>query len=154
MRHALDLGINWIDTAAVYGHGHSEEVIGRMLLDIPQSERPLIFTKCGLTWDDRNPMKEPRAVLKPEVIRLGCEASLRRLGVERIDLLQFHWPDSTGTPVEESWGELVRLIDEGKCGLWGYPTFPFRCSSGASAFATWIRYKHPFLLSNGMQREL
>ena len=112
MRHALDLGINWIDTAAVYGLGHSEEVVGRLLRDMPKSERPLVFTKCGVIWDERDPMKPPQRVLKPESIGRECDASLRRLGVERIDLYQFHWPDETGTPVEDSWAEMVRLPDE------------------------------------------
>src|SRR3979490_2111550 len=114
MRHSLELGISWIDTAAVYGLGHSEEVIGRLLRELPPSERPLVFTKCGLVWDERDPMAEPRRVLKPESIRRECEASLRRLGVQRIDLYQFHWPDQTGTPIEDSWSEMLRLVDEGK----------------------------------------
>jgi len=114
MRHAIDLGINWIDTAAVYGLGHSEEVVGRFLRDVPASERPHIFTKCGLIWDENNPMAVSKRVLKPESIRKECEASLRRLGVEQIDLYQFHWPDESGTPVEESWGAMVRLLEEGK----------------------------------------
>src|SRR5260370_4375521 len=100
MRRALELGVNWIDTAAIYGLGHSEEVVGRLLRELPASERPLIFTKCGLIWDEHNRMAEPRRVLKPESIRQECEASLRRLGVERIDLYQFHWPDEAGNPVE------------------------------------------------------
>src|SRR5256884_4281389 len=103
MRRALELGINWIDTAAVYGLGHSEEVVGRLLRELPAGERPLLFTQSGLVWDERGRMKEARRVLRPDSIRNECEASLRRLGVERIDLYQFHWPDETGTPVEESW---------------------------------------------------
>src|SRR2546425_1615727 len=114
MRRALELGINWIDTAAVYGLGHSEELVGRLLRDLPAPERPLVFTKCGLVWDERDPMKEARRVLPPDSIRKECEASLRRLGVERIDLYQFHWPDETGTPVEDSWQAMVRLVAEGK----------------------------------------
>jgi len=102
MRHALELGVNWIDTAAVYGLGHSEELVGRLLRELPPADRPLAFTKCGLVPDERDRMMEPRRVLRPESIRAECEASLRRLGVERIDLYQFHWPDETGTPVEES----------------------------------------------------
>jgi aryl-alcohol dehydrogenase-like predicted oxidoreductase len=78
MRHALELGINWIDTAAVYGLGHSEEVVGKLLRELPASERPLIFTKCGLTWDANNPMQAAKRVLKPETIRRECEDSLRR----------------------------------------------------------------------------
>ena len=101
MRRALELGVNWIDTAAVYGLGHSEEVVGRFVRSLPASERPYIFTKCGLIWDERDRMREPKRVLKPESIRAECDASLRRLGVERIDLYQFHWPDETGIPVED-----------------------------------------------------
>ena len=123
MRHALELGINWIDTAAVYGLGHSEEVVGRLLREIPQSQRPLVFTKCGLRWDERRPMEPAQRVLKPESIRQECEASLRRLGIERIDLYQFHWPDETSTAVEDSWGEMVRLIEAGKVRLGGVSNF-------------------------------
>jgi aryl-alcohol dehydrogenase-like predicted oxidoreductase len=123
MRHALDLGVNWIDTAAAYGLGHSEEVVGRLLRDLPVSERPYIFTKCGLIWDDNDRMKEPRRVLNPDSMRRDCEASLRRLGVERIDLYQFHWPDNTGTPVEESWLEMAKLVREGKVRVAGVSNF-------------------------------
>jgi len=123
MRHALELGINWIDTAAVYGLGHSEEVVGKLLRELPVSGRPLVFTKCGLTWDTSNPMQVAKRILKPETIRRECEASLRRLGVERIDLYQFHWPDETGTPVEDSWGTMVKLIEEGKVRAAGVSNF-------------------------------
>jgi len=123
MRRALELGVNWIDTAAIYGLGHSEEVVGRLLRELPASERPLIFTKCGLIWDEHNRMAEPRRVLKPRSIRQECEVSLRRLGVERIDLYQFHWPDEAGTPVEDSWSEMARLVEEGKVRLAGVSNF-------------------------------
>ena len=124
MRRALDLGINWIDTAAVYGLGHSEEVVGRFLRDLPAADRPYVFTKCGLVWDADDPAKEPRRNLRPESIRREIEASLRRLGVERVDLYQFHWPDDTGTAVEDSWGEMLRLVDEGKVRVPGVSNFP------------------------------
>ena len=114
MRHAVELGVNWIDTAAVYGHGHSERVVGRLLKELLPADRPLVFTKCGLVWDDQHPMTPAQSVLRPASIRKECEASLRRLGVERIDLYQFHWPDQAGTPVEDSWAEMGRLVDEGK----------------------------------------
>ncbi len=123
IRHALDRGVNWIDTAAVYGLGHSEEVIGKALRDIPAGSRPYVFTKCGLSWDERNPMTLPKRDLRPDVIRRECEASLKRLGVERIDLYQFHWPDETGTPVEDSWAVLSRLVDEGKIRAAGVSNF-------------------------------
>lgn len=123
MRRALELGINWIDTAAVYGLGHSEQVVGRLLADLSPDDRPCVFTKCGLVWDQREPMAEARRILRPDSIRRECEASLRRLGVERIDLYQFHWPDETGTPVEDSWGEMVRLVEEGKVRWAGVSNF-------------------------------
>jgi aryl-alcohol dehydrogenase-like predicted oxidoreductase len=123
MRRALDHGVNWIDTAAVYGLGHSEEVVGRLLKEIPASERPLVFTKCGLIWDPERPMVVSARVLRPESIRAECDASLRRLGVERIDLYQFHWPDESGVPIEDSWAEMARLVDTGKVRLAGLSNF-------------------------------
>jgi aryl-alcohol dehydrogenase-like predicted oxidoreductase len=123
MRHAVELGVNWVDTAAVYGHGHSERVVGRLLQQLAPSDRPLVFTKCGLVWDDQRPMTAAQSVLRPASIRKECEASLRRLGVERIDLYQFHWPDETGTPVEDSWAEMGRLVDEGKIRYAGVSNF-------------------------------
>jgi aryl-alcohol dehydrogenase-like predicted oxidoreductase len=123
IRYAAKRGINWIDTAAVYGLGHSEKVVGRALKDIPPAERPHVFTKCGLVWDEKNRMASPRQILRPESIRRECEASLRRLGIERIDLYQFHWPDESGTPVEDSWAEMIRLVDEGKIRAAGVSNF-------------------------------
>lgn len=123
MRHAVRRGINWIDTAAVYGLGHSEELVGRLLKGLPASDRPHVFTKCGLIWDEKNPMADPRQNLRPQSIRRECEASLQRLGVERIDLYQFHWPDQAGTPVEDSWSEMVRLVEEGKLRWAGVSNF-------------------------------
>jgi aryl-alcohol dehydrogenase-like predicted oxidoreductase len=123
MRRALELGVNWIDTAAVYGLGHSEELVGRLLRELPRDDRPLVFTKGGLVWDEHNRMGEPSRVLKPQSIRSEVEASLRRLGVERIDLYQFHWPDGTGTPVEDSWATMSRLVQEGKVRAAGVSNF-------------------------------
>lgn len=114
IRHAVEHGVNWIDTAAVYGLGHSEEVVRRAVEPLSRNDRPYIFTKCGMVWDENNRESPPRQVLRPESIRAECEASLRRLGVERIDLYQFHWPDQTGTAVEDSWATMTRLVEEGK----------------------------------------
>ncbi len=114
IRHAVERGINWIDTAAVYGLGHSEEVVARALRDIPENDRPFVFTKCGLVWDENDREAAPRRVGDPASIRRELEASLRRLRVERIDLYQMHWPAEDGTPLEDYWGELVRLREEGK----------------------------------------
>ncbi len=123
IRRALEHGINWIDTAAVYGLGHSEEVVRLALEGMPAASRPYIFTKCGLVWDEAHPGAPPRQVLEPESIRRECEASLRRLGVERIDLYQFHWPDQSGTAVEDSWETMTRLVDEGKVHAVGVSNF-------------------------------
>jgi len=123
MRHAVDRGVNWIDTAAVYGLGHSEEVVGRLLRALPADSRPLVFTKCGMVWEEGNRNAEPRRVLTPDSIRAECEASLRRLGMERIDLYQFHWPDTIGTPVEDSWGAMVGLVEAGKVRAIGLSNF-------------------------------
>jgi aryl-alcohol dehydrogenase-like predicted oxidoreductase len=133
IRHALDCGVNWIDTAAVYGLGHSEEVVRRALDGLSPQDRPYVFTKCGMVWDERNPAAAPRQVLEPASIRAECEASLRRLGVERIDLYQIHWPDQTGTPIEESWATMVRLVEQGKVRTIGVSNFAVdlldRCES-------------------------
>jgi aryl-alcohol dehydrogenase-like predicted oxidoreductase len=114
IRHAVSRGINWIDTAAVYGLGHSEEVVARALRDIPAGERPFVFTKCGLVWDENDRETPPRRVGDPRSIRREIEQSLRRLGVERIDLYQMHWPPDDGTPIEDYWGALLELKAEGK----------------------------------------
>ena len=123
MRHALELGVNWIDTAAVYGLGHSEELVGRLVRELGTAERPFVFTKGGLVWDDRDRMAPPRPNLKPASIRRECEASLRRLGVDRIDLYQFHWPDQTGTAVEDSCAEMTKLVEQGKVRAAGVSNF-------------------------------
>lgn len=122
IRRALEHGINWIDTAAIYGLGHSEEVVRRAVSDISPSDRPYIFTKCGLIADPARPFEPAQNNLRPESIRRELEGSLKRLGVERIDLYQCHWPDRT-TPVEDSWGEMVRLVEEGKVRAAGVSNF-------------------------------
>ncbi len=148
MRHALELGINWIDTAAVYGLGHSEEVVGRLLRELPLSRRPLIFTKCGLVWDEHDPMAPPRRVLKPDSIRRECEASLRRLGVERIDLYQFHWPDETGTAIEDSWAAMAKLVEEGKVRAAGVSNFDVALLDRCEAIRHVDSLQPPFSLIN------
>ena len=114
IRHAAERGINWIDTAAVYGNGHSEEVVARALREMPERERPYVFTKCGLVWDEKNPLVQARRVGAAPSLRGELEASLRRLGVERIDLYQMHWPAEDGTPIEEYWSTLLSFKKEGK----------------------------------------
>jgi aryl-alcohol dehydrogenase-like predicted oxidoreductase len=123
MRHAIERGVNWIDTAAVYGLGHSEQVVGQFLQTLGSRDRPFVFTKCGLEWDESDTMKVSRRTLHPDSIRRECEASLRRLGVDRIDLYQFHWPDEGGVPVEDSWDAMTRLVEQGKVRAIGVSNF-------------------------------
>jgi aryl-alcohol dehydrogenase-like predicted oxidoreductase len=121
IRHAVESGANWVDTAAVYGLGHSEEVVRRALEPYNVHDEVLVFTKCGVNWYDDG---EPKRTLHPEGIRFECEQSLKRLGVDTIDLYQFHWPDEvSGTPVEESWGVMKELVDEGKVRWAGVSNF-------------------------------
>lgn len=148
MRHALDLGINWIDTAAVYGLGHSEEVVGKLLRDVPPREHPLVFTKCGLRWDVNNPMQTAERVLRPESIRRECEDSLRRLGIDRIDLYQFHWPDNMGTAIEDSWGEMAKLVKEGKVRAAGVSNFNVELLDRCEAVRHVDSLQPPFSLIN------
>ena len=119
IRHAVSRGINWIDTAAIYGLGHSEEVVAAALSDIPRGERPYVFTKCGLIGDPANPNVEPRQVGAPASLRRELEASLRRLRTDHIDLYQMHWPAEDGTPLEEYWQTLLDMKREGKVGAVG-----------------------------------
>ena len=126
MRKAVDAGINWIHTAPSYGTGYGEIMVGRALKEIPQNERPYVFTTC--TWVfDRADEGNDKAVrvksLMPESIVKQVDDSLRRLGVERIDLLQFHWPD-LNTPIEESWNTVVNLMKAGKVRSIGLSNHP------------------------------
>jgi aryl-alcohol dehydrogenase-like predicted oxidoreductase len=123
IRAALHAGVNWIDTAANYGLGHAEELVGRAIADLPETDRPLVFTKCGMSWDPDDPRREARKDLRPEALRRQCEDSLRRLRVERLDLLQVHWPDRVGPPIEESWGTMCELVAEGKVRAAGVSNF-------------------------------
>ena len=122
MHAAVEAGVNWIDTAPVYGRGRSEEVIGRFLREASGHDRPMVFTKCGIVWDPDDPTKSTRT-LHPDSIRTECDSSLRRLGVDCIDLFQFHQPDQVGTPVEDSWAALVELVDAGKVRAAGVSNF-------------------------------
>ena len=120
---AAERGINWIDTAPAYGRGHAESVIGRALAELPEADRPYVFTKCGLQFDPDQPMGEPRRYLDAASMRAECEASLDRLGVERLDLLQIHWPPDHGAPIDECWGTMQELIAEGKVRAGGVSNF-------------------------------
>jgi aryl-alcohol dehydrogenase-like predicted oxidoreductase len=117
IRAGLDAGLNWIDTAAVYGLGHSEEVVARALEGV--SPRPYVFTKCARIWDENRQIGK---CLKRESIRRECEDSLRRLRTEVIDLYQIHWPEPP-EDIEEGWETLIRLKEEGKIRWAGVSNF-------------------------------
>ncbi|HRF98743.1 MAG TPA: aldo/keto reductase [Aggregatilineales bacterium] len=108
IHRALDMGVNWIDTAAVYGLGHSEEIVARALKGM--ANKPYVFTKCSLVWDEKGNITSN---LKADSVRREVEASLRRLQVDVIDLYQIHWPDPD-EEIEEGWSTLVELQKEGK----------------------------------------
>lgn len=114
IRHAVARGVNWIDTAAIYGVGHSEDVVASALLGIPRSERPYVFTKCGLIADPADRAAMPRLVGAAASLGREIDDSLRKLQVERIDLYQMHWPAEDGTPIEVYWQTLLDLKREGK----------------------------------------
>jgi aryl-alcohol dehydrogenase-like predicted oxidoreductase len=117
IHRALELGVNWIDTAAAYGMGHSEEVVARALATW-SGPRPYVFTKCGLRWDERGQVYR---VLKADSIRRECEDSLRRLRVGVIDLYQVHWPAGSATETDEGWATTAQLQREGVVGAADFP---------------------------------
>jgi len=114
---AIDHGVNWIDTAAVYGFGHSEEVVGRALAG--RASKPYVFTKCGRVPDDKGDI---HGILKADSVRKECENSLRRLKIDTLDLYQMHWPDPD-VDVEEGWSTLAKLKEEGKVRWIGVSNF-------------------------------
>ncbi|MBL8825169.1 MAG: aldo/keto reductase [Planctomycetia bacterium] len=117
IHEAVDAGINWIDTAPVYGLGYSEEIVTKALKGMAQ--KPYIFTKCGRIWDDKRQVGKS---LKRDSVRRECEASLKRLNIERIDLYQMHWPEPD-EDVEEGWETMVKLKEEGKVRWIGVSNF-------------------------------
>jgi aryl-alcohol dehydrogenase-like predicted oxidoreductase len=129
IRAALNSGVNWIDTAAVYGLGHSEEVVARALDGV--RERPYVFTKCSMVWDEERKIGHS---LKAESIRRECEASLRRLRVDAIDLYQIHWPNPDDE-IEEGWAAMAALQREGKVRHIGVSNFNVAQLKRASTIA-------------------
>jgi aryl-alcohol dehydrogenase-like predicted oxidoreductase len=133
IRRAVELGVDWIDTAAIYGAGHSERLLGRALAQIAEADRPLVFTKCGLRLDED--AEQPRRDLTPASLIAECEQSLRRLGLERIDVYQLHWPVAEEDVVELAWDTLAELRRAGKIARAGVSNFDVelleRCSRRA-----------------------
>jgi aryl-alcohol dehydrogenase-like predicted oxidoreductase len=112
IHRAVEAGVNWIDTAAVYGYGRSEEIVATALAALPAADRPLVFTKCGLVWDPDDRRAKPRQIMDPANVRRELEASLRRLDVDHLDLYQVHWPGED-VPLEEYWQVMVDLRTAG-----------------------------------------
>jgi aryl-alcohol dehydrogenase-like predicted oxidoreductase len=146
---ALDLGINWIDTAALYGLGHSEEIVARALRG--RSPRPYVFTKCERVWDDAGKIG---ACLKAESIRRECEGSLRRLNTDVIDLYQIHWPEPD-EDIEEGWTELAKLKKEGKARHIGVSNFSVSQMKRALAIAPIASLQPPYsLVTREIEKEI
>ena len=150
IHHAVDLGVSWIDTAAVYGLGHSEVVVGRAVRALPAASRPLVFTKCALEWDPADPMAATRRVATPLTVRRGFEESLHRLGLDFVDLFQIHWPDDEDNPVEAAWAEMVKLRDEGGARAIGVSNFDVALLERCDAIGHVDTLQAPFSL---LQRE-
>ena len=144
IHRAVDLGINWIDTAAVYGDGRSEEVVGRAVGQLPADQRPLIATKCGRKVQSDGSIA---GVIKPDSIRQECHDSLRRLGVEVLDLYQMHWPDPD-QDIEEGWTEMVRLKEEGKAKQIGVSNFNIRQLQRIRAIHPPVSLQPPYSMIN------
>jgi aryl-alcohol dehydrogenase-like predicted oxidoreductase len=149
IRRAVELGMNWIDTAPVYGLGHAEELVGRAIAGM--SVRPYIFTKCSLVWDSERRIGNS---LKAASVRRECEASLKRLGVDAIDLYQIHWPDPEGE-IEEGWAEMAKLRDEGLVRHIGVSNFTVEQIRRAAAIAPVESLQPPYsMLRRAIEAEL
>jgi aryl-alcohol dehydrogenase-like predicted oxidoreductase len=138
---ALELGVNWIDTAAVYGLGHSEEVVSRAVKEWPGT-RPYVFTKCTMRWDAKGRITLNHSAAS---VRQECEESLRRLQVSVIDLYQIHWPPPDNGPgLEEAWGTLAALQKEGKVRWIGVSNFDAAQLSRAEKIAPVTSLQPPY----------
>jgi len=143
IHRSLELGVNWIDTAAVYGVGHSEEVVARALKEW-RGPRPYVFTKCVLRWDEKGNVRKE---FKAASIRRECQDSLRRLQVDTIDLYQIHWPpDDNGPGLEEAWQTLAALKKEGKVRWIGVSNFNAQQIQRAEKIAPVTSLQPPYSL--------
>lgn len=149
INRAIDLGINWIDTAAVYGLGRSEQVVARALKG--RTDRPYVFTKCGLVWDENRQVGNS---LKADSIRKECEDSLRRLETDVIDLYQIHWPNPD-EDIEEGWSTMAELQKEGKVRWIGVSNFSVEQMQRAQAIAPISSLQPPYhLLKPEVEEEI
>lgn len=142
IHRALELGVNWIDTAAIYGLGHSEEVVARALASW-SGPRPFIFTKCGMVWDENRNIDYS---LRADSVRRECDASLRRLGVDRIDLYQIHWSSDDLNETLEGWSTMAELQKEGKLRSIGVSNFSLEELRAAQAIAPITSLQPPYNL--------
>ncbi len=150
IRHGLELGINWIDTAAAYGQGHSEEVVGQAITG--RRDEVIIATKCGLVWDEGSPDVYNR--LTAASVRREAEASLRRLNVEVIDLYQIHWP-VPDADIEQAWEAIAGLVQAGKVRYAGVSNFSVAQIERAQAIHPVASVQPPYsLLNRGIEAEL
>jgi aryl-alcohol dehydrogenase-like predicted oxidoreductase len=149
IRRAVELGMNWIDTAAVYGLGHSEELVARALKGL--SERPYVFTKCSLVWDEKHDVHNN---LKKDSVKRECEESLRRLQTDVIDLYQIHWP-RPNEDIEEGWSALAELKDEGKVRHIGVSNFDASQMERAQGIAPVETLQPPYnMINRGIEEEI
>jgi len=149
INRALDLGINWVDTAAIYGLGHSEEIVGKAVKE--RSEKPYVFTKCSLVWNEKGEVSNS---LQASSIQREVEASLKRLGVEAIDLYQIHWPNPEAD-IEEGWGTLAKLKKEGKVRAIGVSNFNVEQMRRAQKIAPIDSLQPPYsLLNQDVEKEI
>jgi aryl-alcohol dehydrogenase-like predicted oxidoreductase len=149
IRKALDAGINWIDTAAIYGLGHSEEIVGRAIEGL--GTRPYVFTKCERIWNEK---REIGKSLKADSVRRECEDSLRRLKVDVIDLYQIHWPEPE-EDLEEGWHTLSKLKQEGKVRWIGVSNFSVPQMKRIAAIAPVTSLQPPYsIVSPDIEREI
>ena len=151
IRRALELGINWVDTAAVYGLGHSEELVARALKGVPDADRPYVFTKCSLVWDEGGDISN---VLKRDSVKRECEQSLRRLQTDVIDLYQIHWP-RPDEDIEEGWSALAELKEEGKVRHIGVSNFDVSQMERANEISPVETLQPPYnMLNRGVDEEI
>src|ERR1700687_3087123 len=143
IHRSLELGVNWIDTAAVYGMGHSEEIVARALKEW-RGPRPYVFTKCVLRWDEKGNIRKDFSAAS---IRRECQDSLRRLQADVIDLYQIHWPpDDNGPGLEEAWQTLAALKKEGKVRWIGVSNFNAQQIQRAEKIAPVTSLQPPYSL--------
>ena len=147
IHRAIELGVNWIDTAAIYGLGHSEEIVGKAVKE--SAVKPFLFTKCGMVWDEQKQIKRTLRQIRNEV-----EQSLRRLQVEAIDLYQIHWPVE-GESVEDAWATMAALRNEGKVRYIGVSNFTIDQMHRCMEIAPITSLQPPFsLINRSVEREI